>query len=165
MSERPGVEVYHLSVDMSDSNTMTMLYKLDQGCVKEQHYGLALAHVVDLPARVLTVAEKVSKNLIAQTAAKRKSSKSLAINKRRKLLHGLKEHLEQLRDSPMENYTLLEWVQQVRQEFIIRMEEIENEMADSDSELSEEESTDEASDSIFGGRELRSEETLASDDT
>lgn len=164
MSKRPGVEVYHLSVDMTDPNTMTMLYKLGQGCVKEQHYGLALARVVDLPPKVLAIAEKVSKTLVAQAAAKKKSSRSLAINKRRKLLHALKEHLEQLRESPMDNQTLLEWIEKVRREFIIRMEMIGNEMADCDSEISDDEGTNDGSESIFSG-EPRSEETLASDGT
>ncbi|CAD6448141.1 ae5fde3d-2f42-4a80-ac1d-4d874715d9e8 [Sclerotinia trifoliorum] len=110
MSERPGVEVYHLSVDMSDVNTMTMLYRLSQGCVEEQHYGIALARVVDLPPRVLAVAEEVSKTIIAQAAAKKESPRTMAINKRRKLLLTLKENLEQLRNSPMDNQTLLEWI-------------------------------------------------------
>ena len=164
MSERSGVEVYHLSVDMTDPNTMTMLYKLGQGCVKEQHYGLALARVVDLPPKVLAIAEKVSKTLVAQTAAKKRSSRTSAIHKRRKLLHALKEHLEQLRDSSMDNPTLLEWIEKVRREFITRMEMIGNEMADCNSELSEDEGTNDGSESLFSG-EPRSEETLTSDGT
>ncbi|KAK6614366.1 DNA mismatch repair protein [Botrytis cinerea] len=164
MSERPGVRVYHLSVDMRDPTTMTMLYKLDQGCVKEQHYGLALARVVDLPPKVITVAEKVSKTLIAQAAARKKSSRTSAVDKRRKLLNALKEHLKQLLDSPMENHELLKWIGKSRKEFIIHMEDIEIVMLDSDAEVSEDESAIEESESIFSGQ-LRSEETVASDDT
>ncbi|KAM0165927.1 hypothetical protein ACHAQE_002027 [Botrytis cinerea] len=164
MSERPGVKVYHLSVDMRDPTTMTMLYKLDQGCVKEQHYGLALARVVDLPPKVITVAEKVSKTLIAQAAARKKSSRTSAVDKRRKLLNALKEHLKQLLDSPMENHELLKWIGKSRKEFIIHMEDIEIVMLDSDAEVSEDESAIEESESIFSGQ-LRSEETVASDDT
>ncbi|THV52425.1 hypothetical protein BGAL_0079g00110 [Botrytis galanthina] len=159
MYERPGVKVYHLSVDMSDPATMTMLYKLDQGCVEEQHYGLTLARVVDLPPKVLTVAEEVSKTLIAQAAARKKSSRTSAIDKRRKLLNALKEQLQQLLDSPMENQELLEWIEKLRREFIIRMESIEIVMVDSDTEDSEDES-----ESIFSG-EPRCEETVASDGT
>ncbi|TEY82963.1 hypothetical protein BOTCAL_0026g00260 [Botryotinia calthae] len=164
MSERPGVKVYHLSVDMRDPTTMTMLYKLDQGCVKEQHYGLALACVVDLPPKVLTVAEEVSKTLIAQAAARKKSSRTSAIDKRRKLLNALKEHLKQLLESPMKNHELLKWIGKLRREFIICMEDIEIVMLDSDTEVSEDESAIEESESIFSGQ-LRSEETMASDDT
>ncbi|EMR86098.1 putative dna mismatch repair protein msh4 protein [Botrytis cinerea BcDW1] len=164
MSERPGVKVYHLSVDMRDPTTMTMLYKLDQGCVKEQHYGLALARVVDLPPKVITVAEKVSNTLIAQAAARKKSSRTSAVDKRRKLLNALKEHLKQLLDSPMENHDLLKWIGKSRKEFIIHMEDIEIVMLDSDAEVSEDESAIEESESIFSGQ-LRSEETVASDDT
>ncbi|KAF7949911.1 uncharacterized protein EAE97_003420 [Botrytis byssoidea] len=159
MSERSGVKVYHLSVDMNDPTTMTMLYKLDQGCVKEQHYGLTLARVVDLPPKVLTVAEDVSKTLIAQAAARKKSSRTSAIDKRRKLLSALKEQLKQLLDSPMENQELLEWIEKLRREFIIRMENIEILMVDSDTEYSEDES-----ESIFSG-EPRCEEIVASDGT
>ncbi|KAF7877597.1 hypothetical protein EAF04_001269 [Stromatinia cepivora] len=162
MSERPGVEVYHLSVDMSDPNTMTMLYRLSQGCVKEQHYGLALARVVDLPPRVLAVAEEVSKTLIAQTAAKKQSSWTMAVNKRRKLLLTLKENLEQLRNSPMDDQTLLEWIVKMRKEFSICMEKIENGLADSDSQVSDDEGINAGSENIFSG-EPRSEETSVSD--
>ncbi|KAF5878538.1 putative dna mismatch repair protein msh4 protein [Botrytis fragariae] len=156
MSERPGVKVYHLSVDMSDPATMTMLYKLDQGCVKEQHYGLTLARVVDLPPKVLTVAEEVSKTLIAQATRRKKSSWTSAIDKRRKLLNALREQLKQLLDSPMENHELLEWIGKLRREFIIRMENIEIVMVDSD--------TEDENESTFSG-EPRSEKTVASDGT
>ncbi|APA06952.1 hypothetical protein sscle_02g017220 [Sclerotinia sclerotiorum 1980 UF-70] len=164
MSERPGVEVYHLSVDMSDLNSMTMLYRLSQGCVKEQHYGIALARVVDLPPRVLAVAEEVSKTIIARTAAKKESSRTMAKNKRRKLLLALKENLEQLRNSPMDNQTLLEWIVKMRKEFSICMGNIGNVIADNDSEVSDDEGTDAGSQSIFSA-ELASEGTSMSDST
>ena len=65
----------HLSVKLTDSS-MTMLYKVDEGYVKEDHYGIALARVIDLPPQVLEVAVKVSKALEEQMAAKKRSSKS-----------------------------------------------------------------------------------------
>ncbi|PQE03983.1 dna mismatch repair msh4 protein [Rutstroemia sp. NJR-2017a BVV2] len=144
MSERPGVDVYHLSVDMSNENTMTMLYKLGQGVVEEQHYGLALARVAGLPAKVLEVAENVSQTLVARAEAKKSSSRDHAINKRRKLLRSVQEQLEQLRDSPMEDDVLLDWLRKLQQEFVIRMEQIEKTIADADSDDWEESDVSEA---------------------
>ena len=40
-----------------------MLYKVANGAVQEEHYGLALAKVVDLPPDVIRVAEEVSNKL------------------------------------------------------------------------------------------------------
>jgi DNA mismatch repair protein MSH4 len=144
MSERPGVDVYHLSVDMSNENTMTMLYKLGQGVVEEKHYGLALARVAGLPAKVLEVAENVSQTLVARAEAKKSSSRDHAINKRRKLLRSVQEQLEQLRDSPMEEDVLLDWLRKLQQEFVIRMEQIEKTIADADSDDWEESDVSEA---------------------
>jgi len=120
MSERPGVVNLHLTVDMSEENTMTMLYKIGQGYVKEEHYGLALARVVDLPPKVLEVAETVSKALDAQAAAKKKSSKAFALARRRKLVLGLKETLKQAESGPMEGKALLSWLRRLQDEFVRR---------------------------------------------
>ena len=43
-----GVVNLHLSVDMREAEKMNMLYKVAAGAVQEEHYGLALAKVVDL---------------------------------------------------------------------------------------------------------------------
>lgn len=126
---------------MSDETTMTMLYKVKEDFVKEQHYGLALARVVDLPPRVLEVAETVSKALDAQSEAKKKSSKATALVKRRKLVMSLKEMLQQAKDSPMEGKVLLGWLRKLQEEFVRRMEQIENDVADSDDD-SEEDQTE-----------------------
>ena len=134
MSERPGVVNLHLTVDMSEENTMTMLYKIGQGYVKEEHYGLALARVVDLPPKVLEVAETVSKALDAQAAAKKKSSKAFALARRRKLVLGLKEILKQAESGPMEGKALLSWLRRLQDEFVRRMDQIENDVESSDSE-------------------------------
>jgi len=134
MSERPGVVNLHLEVDLSTPDTMTMLYKIGEGYVKEQHYGLTLARVIDFPPGVLQVAEKVSKALDAQAAAKKKSSKAFALARRRKLVSGLKEALKQAESGPMEGNALLSWLRRLQKEFIRRMEQIENDVASSDSE-------------------------------
>jgi DNA mismatch repair protein MSH4 len=134
MSERPGVVNLHLAVDMSQENTMTMLYKIGEGYVKEQHYGLALARVVDLPPQVIEMAEKVSKALEAQTAAKKQSSKAFALARRRKLVLGLKETLMQAESGPMEGRVLLSWLRRLQEEFVRRMEQIDDDVLSSDVE-------------------------------
>lgn len=134
MSERPGVVNLHLAVDMSQENTMTMLYKIGEGYVKEQHYGLALARVVDLPPHVIEMAEEVSKALEAQTAAKKQSSKAFALARRRKLVLGLKETLMQAESGPMEGKVLLSWLRRLQEEFVRRMEQIDNDVLSSDTE-------------------------------
>jgi DNA mismatch repair protein MSH4 len=142
MSERPGVVNLHLTVDMSEENTMTMLYKIGQGYVKEEHYGLALARVVDLPPKVLEVAETVSKALDAQAAAKKKSSKAFALARRRKLVLGLKETLKQAESGPMEGKALLSWLRRLQDEFVRRMDQIENDVESSDSDEGADEEED-----------------------
>jgi DNA mismatch repair protein MSH4 len=134
MSERPGVVNLHLAVDTSQENTMTMLYKIGEGYVKEQHYGLALARVVGLPPQVIEMAYKVSKALEAQTAAKKQSSKAFALARRRKLVLGLKETLMQAESGPMEGKVLLSWLRRLQEEFVRRMEQIDNDVASSDVE-------------------------------
>lgn len=134
MSERPGVVNLHLAVDMSQASTMTMLYKIGEGYVKEQHYGLALARVVDLPPQVIEMAEKVSKALETQTAAKKQSSKAFALARRRKLVLGLKETLVQAESGPMEGKVLLSWLRRLQEEFVRRMEQIDNDVLSSDLE-------------------------------
>lgn len=135
MSERVGVVNLHLVVDVSEDNTMTTLYKIGQGFVKEEHYGLALARVVDLPPQVLEVAETVSQALSAQLAAKKKSSKAFVLAKRRKLILSLKETLKQAETSPMDDRVLLNWLRKLQEEFVRRMEQLENN-AESDTEAS-----------------------------
>jgi DNA mismatch repair protein MSH4 len=134
MSERPGAVNLHLAVDMTEENTMTMLYRIGSGFVKEEHYGLALARVVDLPPQVVEVAEKVSKALDAQAAAKKKSSKAFALARRRKLVLGLRETLKQAESGPMEGKVLLSWLRRLQDEFVRRMDQIENDVESSDSD-------------------------------
>lgn len=134
MSERAGVINMHLAVDMSEDNAMMMLYKIDEGFIQEEHYGLALARVVDLPPQVLQVAEEVSQALDAQAAAKKRSSKAFALAKRRKLVLSLRETLKQAESSPMEGKVLLSWLRKLQEEFVHRMEQIENDVGSSDTD-------------------------------
>ena len=131
MSQRVGVVNMHLRVDMSTENSMIMLYRISEGIVKEEHYGLALARVVNLPPEVLEVAEEVSTALVAQAEAKRTSSHAMAVAKRRKLVLSLREALKQAESSPMEGKVLLSWLRKLQEEFVSRMEQIENDVASS----------------------------------
>lgn len=134
MSQRVGVVSLHLAVDMSEDHTMTLLYKVDKGVVKEEHYGLALARVFSLPVEVLKVAEDVSMALTAQAEAKKKSSMAFALAKRRKLVLSLKEALKQAESSPMEGQVLLGWLRKLQEEFVRRMESIDNDVKSDDTE-------------------------------
>jgi DNA mismatch repair protein MSH4 len=155
MSERIGVVNLHLVVDMSEDNTMTTLYKVGQGHVKEQHYGLALARVIELPAQVLKVAEEVSQALDAQAAAKKQSSKAFALAKRRKLVLSLKEMLKQAECSPMDDMVLLNWLRKLQEEFVKRMETL-----DSESRSDTEGSTEDGEESVIsaGSVEIESQD-------
>ncbi|PBP17310.1 DNA mismatch repair protein Msh4 [Diplocarpon rosae] len=134
MQNRLGVVNMHLDVDLSEGNAMKMLYKIKEGHVKEQHYGIALARVVDLPPRILEVAERVSKTLEAQAEAKRQSSKARALTKRRKLVYALRESLRTAASGQMEEKALLSWIVRLQDEFIRRMDAIDNDAASSDIE-------------------------------
>jgi len=120
MSERTGVVNLHFSVDMSQENTMTMLYKISEGFVKQEHYGLSMARVVDLPPKILEVAERVSRALDAQAEAKKKSS------------------LIQAESGSMEGKILLNWLRRLQEEFVRRMDQIENDVTSGENEDVEE---------------------------
>lgn len=128
MNDRLGVINMHLAVDMSHGNKMIMRYQLERGWVKEEHYGLALARVVDLPSKVLDVAERVSRTLEEQAAAKKQSSKARALARRRKLVLGLREQLVQAKEGPMEGLALLSWLRRLQETFVERMEGIEKDI-------------------------------------
>jgi DNA mismatch repair protein MSH4 len=130
MQHRPGVVNQHLAVDTSEANTMTILYKVRASFIKEEHYGLALARAVDLPPLVLEVAERVTTALDEQVEAKRKSSKAVAIAKRRKLVLSLRETLKQAQNSPMDGPVLLGWLRKLQEEFVRRMEGIDRDVED-----------------------------------
>ena len=129
LAERNGVVNFHLAVDMSDADKMTMLYKISNGCVQEEHYGLALAKVVDLPPNVIHVAEQVSKTLSSNTEKRKKNSKTIALARRRKLVLSLREQLVQAKEGNMEGAVLGLWLKKLQDEFVIRMSAIDAEVA------------------------------------
>ncbi|KAI9785236.1 MAG: MutS protein msh4 [Peltula sp. TS41687] len=130
MSERNGVINLHLAVEMTDAQTMTTLYKISDGCVTVQHYGLALAGVVDLPSAVLEVATNVSETLSQQIERRRRTSQASALARRRNLILSLKETLIQARDGSMEGVVLASWLRRLQAEFVARMAAVDAVAAD-----------------------------------
>ncbi|KAL8685427.1 MAG: hypothetical protein Q9224_005821 [Gallowayella concinna] len=129
LSERSGVVNLHLAVDMSEAkDRMTMLYKITNGWVQETHYGIAMAKVAGLPADVIEVAEKVSSTLAKNMERRKRSSKTLALARRRKLILGLREQLKQARDGNMQGRVLGMWLSKLQDEFVRRMAAIDEEV-------------------------------------
>ena len=129
LAERNGVVNLHLAVDMTESDKMTMLYKISNGYVQEEHYGIALAKVLDFPPDVIKVAEEVSKTLTRNAEKKKKSSKTLALARRRKLVLSLREQLVQAKEGNMQGNVLALWLKKLQDEFVNRMSAIDAEIA------------------------------------
>ena len=139
LAERNGVVNLHLAVEMGEQDSMTMLYKISNGCVKEQHYGIALAKVVGLPPDVIQVAEEVSSTLTRNMEKRKKGSKAIALARRRKLVLGLREQLIQAKEGNMQGNVLLSWMKKLQDEFVTRMSAIDAEVAAASDEGSEDE--------------------------
>ncbi|KAL8819842.1 MAG: hypothetical protein Q9223_001817 [Gallowayella weberi] len=144
LSERSGVVNLHLAVEMSEAkDKMTMLYKITNGWVQETQYGIAMAKVAGFPANVIEVAEKVSSTLARNMERKKRSSKTLALARRRKLILGLREQLKQAHDGNMQGRVLGMWLSKLQDEFVRRMaaidEEVEGMMDEEIQDVGEEE--------------------------
>ncbi|KAL9099753.1 MAG: hypothetical protein Q9163_004784 [Psora crenata] len=130
-AERNGVVNLHLTVDLQpECNKMTMLYRISDGCVQEEHYGIALAKVVNLPPCVIEVAEKVSQKLQANIEKQKKGSKAIALARRRKLILSLREQLQQAKAGNMQGSVLAKWLKSLQDEFVMRMAAIEADVVD-----------------------------------
>ena len=129
LAERSGVVNFHLSVDMSRADRMKMLYKVAQGVVQEEHYGLALARAVNLPPDVLEVAERVSKKLTSNIEKRKKNSRTIALARRRKLILSLREQLVQAYEGNMNGTVLATWLKKLQDEFVNRMAAIDADAA------------------------------------
>ena len=129
LSERNGVVNFHLAVDMSEANKMKMLYKIASGAVQEEHYGLTLAKVVNLPPEVLQIAEQVSKKLTDNVEKRKKNPKTIALARRRKLILSLREQLIQAYEGNMNGKVLAMWLKKLQDEFVNRMAAIDADAA------------------------------------
>lgn len=144
MSERNGVINLHLAVDMSEADKMTMLYRLSEGVVEEEHYGLALAKVLPLPPDVLQYATEVAGTLEQRSKRRKKASLAVAQSRRRKLILNLKEQLVQAHNGAMEGEVLASWLKELQREFVVRMSAIDTEAREA--ELGEDSDADAAPD-------------------
>lgn len=136
MAERSGVVNLHLAVDMggAEEDRITMLYRISNGCVEEEHYGLALASVVDIPPNVLHVAEKVSRKVARGLERRKRGSKAILLARRRKLVLSLKEQLVQAKEGNMRRTVLNSWLKKLQDEFVIRMSALDVEAAAAEEE-------------------------------
>ena len=125
LAERNGVVNLHLSVELGEKDKMKMLYKVADGAVKEEHYGIALAKVIDLPPEIIRVAEEVSKKLKANHERHKKHSKAILLARRRKLILGLREQLLQAKEGNMQGRVLATWLKKLQDEFVNRMAALE----------------------------------------
>ena len=129
LAERPGVVNLHLSVEL-EHDRMMMLYKIEGGYVQEEHYGIALAKVIDLPPQVIQVAENVSRTLRANDNRQRKTSVILIQARKKKLVLGLKEQLMQAKEGNMQGEVLRRWLKKLQDEFVRRLGALEDELGE-----------------------------------
>lgn len=130
LAHRVGVVSMHMSVDIdTDFSRMRMRYKVSEGQEEQEFYGLALAQVVDLPHEVMETAVTVSKALHARNAAKQSNAKAVALATKRKLVFQVRETLMQARDSSLDDKALRVRLMKLQDEFTIRFEAIEGELA------------------------------------
>lgn len=140
MAERSGVVNLHLAVELSlEASKMTMLYRIAEGHVQEQFYGLALAQLVALPPKVLEVARMVSEKLAQIAERHQGNTRAVAIARKRNLILRLKEQLLQAKDGNMEDKALRKWLERLQEEFILQLAAIDSEFASySDEEVQQE---------------------------
>ncbi|KPM34986.1 MutS 4 [Neonectria ditissima] len=130
LADRPGVLNLHLAADSSTTvdglPQITMLYKATSGAIgDEERYGINLARAIGLPQTFINKADEVSKDLRQKTEASKRSSESTKLSARRKLTLNLHGALKQARDSGSEE-ALPGYLKRLQEEFIVRMEEVEN---------------------------------------
>lgn len=129
LEDRPGVINLHLTTEttMSEDNIpkMTMLYKVGNGPVQEENYGIKLARAIGFPEGFLDFAEDVTNALKRDADAKKQSSESRKLTLRRKLVVNLQETLKQACNSAMDDDALRNFLRRLQREFVRRMEDIE----------------------------------------
>lgn len=151
LSERPGVVNLHLAVEMEDADRMRMLYKIASGAVEEEHYGIALAKVIDLPPKVIEVAEQVSQKIRKNSERRKKTSKGIIEARKKKLYFGLRDQLQQAKESSMQGEVLRSWLKRLQDEFVRRMVALEEELREVEKEKEESMDGEEVVDSGEGG--------------
>ncbi|KAH7077239.1 muts domain V-domain-containing protein [Paraphoma chrysanthemicola] len=162
MGERAGVQNLHLSVDLDNDHSMTMLYRIAPGAVKEAHYGLTLARIVPLPPGLVDHAAQIAQKLEAHLLKKKKTSEAVLREKRRKLILNLREHLVQAHTGVLEGEVLTAWLKELQKEFVNRMTALEAEAVSVSQESDDEDETMIEASDHEGGEDQRPG-TLASE--
>ncbi|GKT89176.1 DNA mismatch repair protein [Colletotrichum tofieldiae] len=130
LADRPGVLnlrlATHMSTTANDVPKMTMLYKVESGKSEESMYGITLAKAMQFPKRFLEVAEQVAISLCQRRERNKQGSEARKMLSRRKLILNLHEHLKQVSQSEMDDSSMRSYLIRLREEFILRMETIEN---------------------------------------
>jgi len=110
---------------MEDNQSMTMLYRITPGAVKEAHYGLTLARIVPLPPGIVDHAAHIAQKLEAHMLKRKKASETVLKEKRRKLILSLREHLVQAHTGVLKGEVLTAWLKGLQKEFVNRMTALE----------------------------------------
>ncbi|KAK6213468.1 DNA mismatch repair protein [Colletotrichum tabaci] len=130
LADRPEVLNLHLVTQVSttadDVPKMTMLYKVESGKNKEILYGITLAKAMGFPKRFLEVAEQVAVSLRQKRERNKQGSEARKMLNRRKLILNLHGQLRQASESELDEDSLRSYLIRLREEFILRMEAIEN---------------------------------------
>ena len=138
LAERAGVLSLHLSVDMGEVNKMKMLYKVADGEVKEEHYGIALAKVINLPPEVISRAEYVSKKINANMEKRKKISKSILLARKRNLILHIRERLLQAKEGNSQGEELRQWMKNLQDAFVKALAHIDEAIKVADEESDDE---------------------------
>ena len=147
MAERSGVVNLHLAAEIStDASKMTMLYKIAEGPVKDQFYGLALAKLVDLPPEVLDVAQDVSGKLNQIAQRRHSNCRALTIARKRNLILSLREQLLQACNGTMEGEALRKWLTKLQNDFLLRMASIDDDISSDSSDTEQDDIIEEEQD-------------------
>ncbi|KAK1542451.1 MutS domain V [Colletotrichum paranaense] len=130
LADRPGVLNLRLvtQVSTTDNNVpkLTMMYKVESGKTEELLYGITLAKAMAFPKRFLEVAEEVAISLHQRREQNKQSSQARKMLNRRKLILNLHEQLKQVKNSEMDDSSMRSYLVRLREEFVLRMEAIEN---------------------------------------
>ncbi|KXH25957.1 MutS domain V [Colletotrichum nymphaeae SA-01] len=141
LADRPGVLNLRLvtQVSTTDNNVpkLTMMYKVESGKTEELLYGITLAKAMEFPKRFLEVAEEVAISLHQRREQNKQSSQARKMLNRRKLILNLHEQLKQVKSSEMDDSSMRSYLIRLREEFVLRMEAIENGDNQSSSNASE----------------------------
>ena len=158
LAEKNGVVNNHLAVDLQpQSGFMKMLYRVQSGYSQDEHYGIALAKVVNVPPDVIAIAEEVSKKLRENIEKRRRGCKAIALARRRKLVLGLREQLLQAKAGKMQGVVLATWMKNLQDEFVRRMAAIDADIAEADEEMGREDEEEQEEESSGRPRTPESE--------